>query len=429
MKIGIFGLGYVGSVCATIYANEGVEVVGVDNNKEKVDLINKGKPVVVEKDLTELTKKAVEIHGMVATTEVGEWLRDCDFVFITVGTPNDPVTGLLDVSSIYKVIDDCMNSGFISEETSFIIRSTVSPGTALACKKMLRLGGLDNDVLVGPEFLREGSAVADFYDPGLTVFGSDNFSQSVQSKIRKLNEFIRGDIEFVDLGTAEVIKYLNNSWHAVKVAFANEAGRILTNVGVDSVRAFDLFRLDKKLNLGGSYLSPGFSFGGSCLPKDLKGLYKLGEVHSVDSPMLKATLDSNRSLITSFSEQLLNQDVKTFVFHGITFKPGTDDLRFSPYLELAETLQGKGKEVIVVDDSLDIDRLLGENRRVYERVSHLNIINSRSTMIPTKTNAIHLLCHNKREYRDILERLDGNVVFNLTHRSFESPNINVRRIT
>ena len=429
MKIGIFGLGYVGSVCAAVYANEGAEVIGVDNDEEKVALIKKGKPVVVEKDLAELTKKAVEIHGLVATTEVGEWLRDCDFVFITVGTPNDAVTGLLDVSSIYKVIDSCMNSGYISKATSFIIRSTVSPGTALACKKMLRSGGFNNDVLVGPEFLREGSAVADFYNPGLTVFGSDNFSQSLRSKIRNLNGFIQGDIEFVDLGTAEVIKYLNNSWHAVKVAFANEAGRILTNAGVNSVRAFELFRLDKKLNLGGAYLSPGFSFGGSCLPKDLKGLYKLGELHSVDSPMLKATLESNKSLITSLSEQLLNYDVNTFVFHGITFKPGTDDLRFSPYLELAETLQGKGKEVIIVDDSLDIDRLLGENRRVYERVSHLNIITSGSTKIPTSPNIIHLLCHNNEDYRNILKRLDGNVVFNLTHRSFESSNINIRRIT
>lgn len=377
MRISVFGLGYVGVVTAACLANEGHHVVGVDVNPTKVDLVNKGESPIVEDQIGELIAGGVSSGRLMATVDAALAISKTDLAIVCVGTPSRK-DGSLDNQYIRQVIEG-IGRELRNREKPFhvVVRSTMVPGTLRGLvipvleKSSGKALGNGYDVVFHPEFLREGSSVYDFYNPPKIVVGEAR-EGSAQAVLDLYDEKIVAPRIVCEIEVAEMVKYCDNLYHAVKVTFANEVGQFCRTHGINSQRVMEIFCQDTKLNISHRYLKPGFAFGGSCLPKDLRAFLSVAHNNHLELPMLQNVLPSNVRQIERTLELILSMGVQRIGFYGIAFKQGTDDLRESPLIELAERLLGKGKQLVILDEKVRFARLLGGNRSyVVEKFPHL----------------------------------------------------------
>lgn len=375
MRINVFGLGYVGCVSVACFAHEGHDVTGVDISDTKVDMINKGRPTVIEKELDTLIKEGWEEGRIRATKNHMEAVNNSDISIVCVGTPNSK-SGHLNLEGILAVAKS-IGEGLRGHNGfhTVMIRSTVLPGTnekvgEVIARESGKQRGSDFEVVSNPEFLREGSAVFDFYHPPVTVVGTN--SDRAFGIVRELYRNVQAPINKTDIYVAEVIKLINNSFHALKVSFANEVGTICKSLGIDSNKVMDLFCEDTKLNLSSYYLHPGFAYGGSCLPKDLKALTLLAHDNYTDIPLIESIDRSNQNQIKRLVEMIIDTGKKNVGVFGFSFKEGTDDLRNSPIVEVTETLIGKGFKIRIFDKNVHLSNLIGANKEyIHAKIPHL----------------------------------------------------------
>jgi GDP-mannose 6-dehydrogenase len=379
MKVAIFGLGYVGSVTAACLAANGHDVWGVDVDTAKVDPITEGRSPVVEPGLDALMAGGVAAGTLHATTDPRLALDGADVSLICVGTPSTP-SGSTDLTYIRRAVKDIAAaartvappaSGF----HSIVIRSTVPPGTVdevvgPALAEELGGDGFTFGTAMCPEFLREGSGLADFFAPPFIVVGTAD--PRVGSALTELFGFLTTEVQVVDVSTAEALKYACNAFHATKVSFANEMGRIFRYYSVDSREVMRLFCQDTSLNISPYYLRPGFAFGGSCLPKDLRSVMHLARANNTDLPLLAGTLATNELIVRDVVDRVIEGAGREIALLGLSFKTATDDLRESPSVELAERLIGKGYNLRIYDSIVNPSRLVGANKRhVQSKLPHL----------------------------------------------------------
>jgi GDP-mannose 6-dehydrogenase len=377
MKISVFGLGYVGCVSAACFAKHGHQVVGVDVSPNKVDLINQGKSPIVEEGMNDVIAETVAAGSLRATTKAADAIGNSQLSIVCVGTPSN-TNGSLDlryVSRVCEEIGGCLRDK--SEHHIVVVRSTMLPGTVETVvipaleNASGKKAGRDFGVCINPEFLREGTSLKDFYAPPFTLIGADQ--KNTADTVRQLYEEINAPLFVTSLKTAEMVKYVCNCFHALKVTFANEVGNICKALGIDSHEVMDVFCQDHKLNLSPYYLKPGFAFGGSCLPKDLRAMnYKAKEM-DVEVPLLASILPSNRLQIQHALEMVMRTGRKRIGVLGFSFKAGTDDLRESPMVTLIESLIGKGYQLFIYDRDVSLARLAGANKEYIEReIPHIS---------------------------------------------------------
>ena len=376
MIISIFGLGYVGCVGMGCMAKSGHTVIGVDVAPEKVERINSGKATIVEKDIDELIANAHALKLIRATHDYKEAVLHSDISFLCVGTPSTD-KGHLNLDYIYQTAREIGEA--LEAKSTFhvvVIRSTVLPGTndklsAIIEKFSGKVRDIDFAVVSNPEFLREGTAVADYMNPPLTVLGS-SCSKAIHI-MQELYKNTNSPIEVVAVEVAELIKYVNNSYHALKVVFANEVGSVCKQLGVDSHEVMRIFCMDKQLNISPYYFKPGFAYGGSCLPKDLKALNTLAHDLYMETPVLNAIDESNVKHLNRVVQMIEHTQKRKIGVLGLSFKAGTDDMRNSPIVSIIENLSGKGCEVKIYDKNVALSRLIGKNKSVItEKLPHLN---------------------------------------------------------
>jgi len=372
LNIAIIGMGYVGCVSAACLASAGHTVVGVDISPEKVDLINAGKSPIIEKDIDELVSTTVKAGKLSATSDVAMAIANSDLSMICVGTPSR-ANGSLELQYIRNSVADVANA--LKDRTSYhvvTIRSTMLPGTLeevvlpLLEEKSGKKVGDEIGLCVNPEFLREGTAIADYRNPPFTLVGAwdEKSAAPLQQVYRDLDQpFLQ-----VEIREAEMVKYSCNIFHALKVGFANEIGVMCKALQIDSHKVMDIFKQDKELNISTSYLTPGFAFGGSCLPKDLRAVTHKAKQLDVSIPILEAILPSNQIHIDRAFKLVQKTNCKKIGILGLSFKAGTDDLRESPIVQLAEQLLGKGYEILIYDANVIMANLLGANKQFIEQV-------------------------------------------------------------
>lgn len=366
MNISIFGLGYVGCVGIGCLASQGHKMIGVDVSEEKVTLIKNGKPTIIEEGIAELIRKGHEKGLITATKDYTEAVRNTDISFLCVGTPSGS-DGHLNLD--YIVETGRQIGSALKEKEAFhiiVIRSTVFPGTneritAIIEQESGKKSGKDFAVISNPEFLREGTAVHDYLNPPLTVLGGS--CQQALETMKELYGFSKAPVEVVSIGVAEMIKYVNNTFHALKVTFANEVGDVCKKIGVDSHELMRIFCMDTELNISPYYFKPGFAYGGSCLPKDLKGLQTLAHDVKVTVPVLDAIDKSNEAHIQEALHLILSSNAQRIGVLGLSFKAGTDDMRNSPVVAIIRQLQEQGHEVRIYDRNVSASQLLGANKR------------------------------------------------------------------
>ena len=410
MKLSVFGLGYVGCVSAACLADAGNEVVGVDVNPTKVEIINAGKSPIVEAGIDALIAEVVTAGRLVATTDSARAIRDSELSLVCVGTPSNQ-NGSLDLRHVQQV---CREIGAAlktrDERHVVVIRSTMLPGTVqnTVVPALEETSGkkavTDFGICINPEFLREGSSIKDYYAPPFTLIGADD--EQTANAVRGLYANIDAPVFITALKTAEMVKYVCNCFHALKVSFANEVGNICKALEIDSHEVMHVFCQDTKLNLSPYYLKPGFAFGGSCLPKDLRAInYKAKEL-DVETPVLAAILPSNRIQIERAIEMVLRSGKKRVGVLGFSFKAGTDDLRESPMVTLIETLIGKGFEVAIYDRDVSLARLFGANKEYIEReIPHISKL-MRDTIDGVLTDSeIVIIGNQAEEFRSVADRL------------------------
>lgn len=410
MKISIFGLGYVGAVSAGCLAKDGHKIIGVDPNQTKVDLINSGQTPIIEKDIGEIISKAVENGTLRATVSAEEAIAASDMSLICVGTPSQ-FNGSLDLSYVRRV---CEKIGSILRDKDdfhvVVIRSTMLPGSMRALvipvleESSGKVAGVGFGVCNNPEFLREGTSVYDFYNPPKTVIGETDArsGELLASIYTGMNApLIRTEVE-----VAEMVKYTDNNWHAVKVAFANEIGAICKQAGIDSHKVMDIFCQDTKLNISPYYMKPGFAFGGSCLPKDVRALTYKANRMDLDLPLLGNVIRSNKRHIERGLAMIMEKGHKKVGILGFSFKAGTDDLRESPLVEVIEQLIGKGYDLRLYDRNVNVASLIGANRDyIMNRIPHISRL-MLSTMDEVLEHAETIVVgNNAAEFKDVLTRL------------------------
>lgn len=370
-------MGYVGTVTAGCLASIGHEVVGVDPVEAKVDLINRGQSPIIEDEIGQIVAAMTSSGALRATSDWNHAIEETELSFVCVGTPSLP-NGNLDLSYIRRV---CEVIGIAlrskASRHTVVIRSTILPGTMrnivipVLNEYSGKKAGVDFDVCNNPEFLREGTAVKDFHCPPKTVIGQlDAPGGDILAAIYRGIDapLIRTDFE-----TAEMVKYVDNSWHALKIAFANEIGTICKSVSVDSHTVMKIFCEDKKLNISTAYLTPGFAFGGSCLPKDLRALSYTAKSRDLDLPVLRSILPSNDLQIARALQLITEKGHKCVGILGLSFKAGTDDLRESPMIEIIERLIGKGYILRLFDRNVNLASLVGANRDfILNRIPHIS---------------------------------------------------------
>jgi GDP-mannose 6-dehydrogenase len=397
MRISIFGLGYVGCVSLGCLAKNGHDVIGVDVSSFKVELINRGKPTILEKDIDFIIKEGFEKGKISATTCADEAVNNTDLSIVCVGTPSSP-HGHLDLSYIYKTAEQ-IGKAVRTKETfhTIVIRSTVLPGTNQKFGEIMeefsgKRRGKSFSIVSNPEFLREGSAIKDYYHPSITVIGGDH--EYAIEKVASLYANLDAPIEVTDIKIAEIIKYVNNSYHALKIVFANEVGNVCKALSIDSHKVMELFCKDTRLNISPSYFKPGYAYGGSCLPKDLKGLVTLGHDNYLCTPVL-ACIDSSNEHQKKIAFELITKTGKRNIcFIGLSFKEGTDDLRYSPSVDLAETLIGKGYNITIYDENVRLSKLIGANKAfINERLPHLSELINNDLEMAIKQNDVVVINH------------------------------------
>src|SRR6185436_5034245 len=377
MKICVLGLGYVGAVSAACLAKEGHEIIGVDPESTKVDLINSGRSPIIEKDLAEIIEEQVGRGRLHATSDVAEAVRTSDLAFVCVGTPSLP-NGGIDLKYIKRVCEQIGKTLAAHAGAPVIVmRSTMLPGTMrevvipILEKFSGKKAGEEFGLCINPEFLREGTAVHDYYHPPKTVIGQINKASG--DLVATLYAKIPGPTIRTDIETAEMVKYADNCWHALKVGFANEVGSLCKSLEVDAHKVMQIFCQDQKLNLSPYYLKPGFAFGGSCLPKDLRALLYKAKMLDVQLPILASVLPSNQLQIERGIQAVVEKGNKKIGILGFSFKAGTDDLRESPMVELTERLIGKGYDLRIYDRSVSLACLHGANKDyILNKIPHIS---------------------------------------------------------
>jgi GDP-mannose 6-dehydrogenase len=375
-RVSVFGLGYVGAVTAACLAYKGHKVIGVDVNPAKVEMLASGRPPVQEPGLDRMITDAHAAGMLGATTDSQRAVSESEISFVCVGTPSLR-NGRLDLSSVERSCEEVGKALRAKDGFHWIVlRSTVLPGTirsfvipALEAGSRKR-AGVDFAVCANPEFTREGSAVADFLNPSITVLGADDCAHL--AAICQLYQGIAHHIFETSLGVAEMVKYVCNAFHALKVSFANEIGALCQCLEVDERAVTEIFTSDTKLNISGAYLTPGFAFGGSCLPKDLRALTYCAKQLDVNLPLLRAIMPSNEAHLERAVEAVLATKGKKIGILGLSFKPGTDDLRESPSVELIKRLLGEGRQIRIWDRDVSLGCLVGANRQfIAEVIPHI----------------------------------------------------------
>jgi GDP-mannose 6-dehydrogenase len=413
MRLTVLGLGYVGTVSAGCLAREGHEVLGVDAEPNKVELVNAGKSPIIEQDIGPLLREQVAARRLRATLDVAAAVRASDLVLVCVGTPSRP-NGDIDLKYLRRV---CEQIGQALREHPgapvVVIRSTLVPGTLRGVVIPLleaasgKRAGAEFGVCLNPEFLREGSAVHDWFHPPKTVIGELNRASG--DLVAGLYADLEAPLIRTDLETAEMVKYADNAWHALKVGFANEIGNLCKALSVDSHRVMDIFCQDTKLNLSPYYLKPGFAFGGSCLPKDLRALLYRAKTLDVELPILSAILPSNALQVERALRSVIEAGNTKVGVLGFSFKAGTDDLRESPVVELAERLIGKGYELRFYDDNVRLARLHGANREyILKRIPHISRLMVDSVDEVLEHAGTIVIGNAAPEFRDVPRRLRGS---------------------
>ena len=421
LSISIFGLGYVGSVSAACFSHMGHEVIGVDVSQAKVDMLESGRSPIIEARMAELVDEGHRTGRLHATTDAAAAVRNSDVSFVCVGTPSLR-TGKLDLSHIEHVAGE-IGTALKTKKSKhvFILRSTVLPGTTESLvipileKSSGRSAKTDFAVCYNPEFMREGSAVADFLQPPYTILGAQNSGDLAPA--RELYKSTPGETFEVSISVAEMAKYVSNCFHAVKVGFANEIGTLCKQLGVDAQAVTKIFTSDTKLNISPAYLSPGFAFGGSCLPKDLRALtYKAKEL-DVSLPLLESILPSNAEHVNRTVETVLRTNKRKVSLLGLSFKAGTDDLRESPQVQLIKRLLGEGCQVLIWDQDVSLGRLAGSNRQYIEEViPHIGSLLSTDLEHVVRSAEV-VIIGNKAADREQLSKLftANQIVFDLVN--------------
>src|SRR6266446_1804583 len=377
MKLSVFGIGYVGCVSAACFAKEGHDVIGVDVNPTKVEIINSGNSPIVEPGVGELMKEAVNAGRLRATTRINEAVNQSEISLVCVGTPSN-VNGSLDLRYITRVCEE-IGAALKTKQARHVVvmRSTMLPGTIenVVMPSLERTSGKkagrDFGVCINPEFLREGSSLKDFYAPPFTLIGADD--KTTAESVRRLYESVDAPLFETAIKTAEMIKYVCNSFHALKVSFANEVGNICKALAIDSHEVMEIFCQDTKLNLSSYYMKPGFAFGGSCLPKDLRAMLHKARQQDLELPTLGSLLISNQKHLERAYALIKKTGKMKVGVLGLSFKAGTDDLRESPTVALIETLIGKGYQISIYDEEVSLAKVHGANKRFIEQtIPHIS---------------------------------------------------------
>ena len=372
MDVSIFGLGYVGAVTAGCLTEGGHRVVGVDVQMVKVEAFNAGKSPIIEPELDGMLSHARRVGLLKATVDVREAIAETQLSIVCVGTPS-LASGRLNLDYVRKVTQQIREAlVLLGKSHTLVFRSTMLPGsTRQMVSEFLAdlIEGGRLKVFYCPEFLREGTAVSDFREPSLSVLGTQDGLAPTDVEIAKL---LGGDPEFMSWDGAEMIKYACNFFHAIKVGFANEIGRLSKSLGVDGSRVMNVVCQDAKLNISRYYMRPGNPFGGSCLPKDVSALSSLARKEGVSMPLLDSTLSSNQSHLDALIKQITQHETRRVGLLGLSFKEDTDDLRGSPMVAVAETLLGRGYQLQIYDPQLNLTRLVGANEaEIQRRMPHL----------------------------------------------------------
>jgi GDP-mannose 6-dehydrogenase len=414
VKISVFGLGYVGAVSAGCLAKEGHEIIGVDPNPTKVALINQGKSPIIENGIAAIIENAVKSDLLKATTDAADAVRKTDLSFICVGTPSQ-LNGALDLKYVRHVCEEIGAAIKDLDHHIVVARSTMLPGTMSSLVIPVleecsgKKAGVDFGVCNNPEFLREGTAVYDFYHPPKTVIGETD--QKSGDILASIYAALPGPMIRTDVATAEMVKYTDNVWHALKVGFANEIGNICKAVGLDGHRVMDIFCQDTKLNLSAYYMKPGFAFGGSCLPKDVRALSYKGRTLDLELPILNSILPSNIEQIEKGLKMILDKGHKKVGILGFSFKAGTDDLRESPMVEVIERLLGKGYDLRIYDKNVNIAKLIGANKDyILNHIPHIS-----RHMVDTMDDVLAfaetiVIGNGSEEFQGILNRVNDHQV-------------------
>jgi len=405
MNISIFGLGYVGCVSLGCLSKNGHTVIGIDINQEKTDLINRGLPTIIEKDIDEIILNAYRMGRVSATPDFENAVINSEVSIICVGTPSTE-QGHLNLSYIYNTANQIGIA--LSKKTSFhiiSIRSTVLPGTNEKVGKIIeKVSGKkrneDFAVVSNPEFLREGTAVKDFLSPPITVVGCEN--EQALNRYLEIYDQINSPIEKTSIEVAEIIKYVNNSYHALKIVFANEVGNICKNLKIDSHEVMRIFCLDTQLNISPYYFKPGFAYGGSCLPKDLKALKTLSHDLYLKTPVI-----DNIELSNSFQKEIVLERIEKsgktkILILGISFKAGTDDLRYSPIVSIIESLLGKGYLINIYDKNINLSKLTGENKSyITKKLPHLDKLLVTNIKDALDWTELVVITNKEKEYENL----------------------------
>ena len=410
MRVSVFGLGYVGTVSAGCLAQSGHEVIGVDPVATKVDLINQGQSPIIEAEIAEIIASAVKSGRIRATQDATQAILDTELSFICVGTPSQ-ANGNLDLSYIRRIceqIGEALNQK--SDRHTVVIRSTILPGTMrnivipVLQEKSGKEAGTDFGVCHNPEFLREGSAVKDFNFPPQTVVGE--IDRKSGDALAELYKNIDAPLVRTDLETAEMVKYVNNSWHALKIGYANEIGNLCKAFSIDAHQVMKIFCQDTKLNISPAYLTPGFAFGGSCLPKDLRAISYQAKMHDLQLPILTSILPSNEMQVAKGLDLIMRRGHKQIGILGFSFKAGTDDLRESPVIEVIERLIGKGHDLRIYDKNVKLARLVGANRDfILNRIPHISRLMVDDVDTVLKHAQTVVIGNNDPEFRQVPSRL------------------------
>ena len=415
MKISIFGLGYVGAVSAGCLASDGNAVIGVDPNVTKVELINAGKTPIIEKDIGEMIEKAVANGTLRATTDVREAVLNSEISLICVGTPSQ-LNGNLDLSHVRKVCNEIGTA--LRDKTEFhvvVARSTMLPGSMSGVvipaleEASGKKAGVDFGVCNNPEFLREGTAVYDYYNPPKTVIGETD--ERAGAMLLQLYDKMDAPLVRTNVETAEMVKYADNSWHAVKVAFANEIGNLCKATGIDGHAVMEIFCKDTKLNLSSYYMKPGFAFGGSCLPKDVRALVYKARSLDLDLPLLNSVLPSNDMQVQKGIKMIVDKGNKKIGILGFSFKAGTDDLRESPLVQVIEYLIGKGYDLKLYDKNVNLAALTGANQDyILNHIPHISkhMVSSMEEVLAFADTIV--IGNGAEEFRTVTGKLVGDQV-------------------
>ncbi len=410
MKVSVFGLGYVGAVSAACFAKDGHQIIGVDVSQTKVDIINSGNSPIVEEGINELVGQVVSENRLRATTSFAEAIENSEVSLVCVGTPSND-NGSLKLDYIKRVSQQI--GAAISKKSgrhTVVMRSTMLPGTIESLVKPTleicsdKKAGTDFDVCSNPEFLREGTSIEDFYAPPFTLIGAD--SEQAGNVLKRLYAKIDAPLYVTSVKAAEMVKYACNSFHGLKVSFANEIGNICKELNIDSHIVMEIFCKDTKLNLSPYYLKSGFAFGGSCLPKDLRALQYKAKQLDVEVPVLEAALASNLLQIERAIQMIVKTGKKKVGVLGFSFKAGTDDLRESPVVSVIERLIGKGYDIKLYDREVSVAKLVGANKEYIEReIPHISNLMANDVDEVLEHSEVILIGNPAKEFKEIESKL------------------------